>query len=52
MVNRDLVAAKLVELSERVARAEHHCSGSADALAADADALDLVGFNLMLAVQT
>ncbi|HMR09597.1 MAG TPA: DUF86 domain-containing protein [Polyangiaceae bacterium] len=52
MVNRDLVAAKLVELSDRIARAERHCPSSADALAADADALDLVSFNLMLAVQT
>jgi uncharacterized protein YutE (UPF0331/DUF86 family) len=52
MVNRDLLAAKLAELSERVARARKHCPATADALRADRDALDLVSFNLMLAVQT
>lgn len=52
MVDRDLVAGKLVELGERVARARACCPGSAEALKHDRDALDLVSFNLMLAVQS
>jgi uncharacterized protein YutE (UPF0331/DUF86 family) len=51
MVNADLVAAKLVELAERVGRARKHCPQRAEELAADRDALDLVAFNMMLAVQ-
>lgn len=51
MVNRDLVAAKLAELADRVRRVRAHAASSAEALAADRDALDLVAFNLMLAVQ-
>lgn len=51
MVKKDLVAAKLVELAERAARVRARCPASAQALAADADALDIVSFNLMLAVQ-
>lgn len=51
MVNADLVAAKLVELSERVGRARARRPSTASALAADRDAQDLVAFNLMLAVQ-
>lgn len=52
MVDRKLVAAKLAELADRVARATAHSKASADELAADRDALDLVSFNLMLAVQS
>ena len=51
MVNRDRVAAKLAELSDRVARAKLHCPPSAAELTSNRDALDLVSFNLMLAVQ-
>jgi uncharacterized protein YutE (UPF0331/DUF86 family) len=51
MVNRDLVASKLSDLAERVARVRRHAKDSATDLGADADALDLVSFNLMLAVQ-
>jgi uncharacterized protein YutE (UPF0331/DUF86 family) len=51
MVNRNLLAAKLTELAERIARARKHCPATPDALRADRDALDLVSFNLMLAVQ-
>jgi uncharacterized protein YutE (UPF0331/DUF86 family) len=51
MVNSDLVAAKLTELSGRVNRVKEHCPVSQEALAADQDACDLVSFNLMLAVQ-
>lgn len=53
MVSRDVVAAKLADLSARVERVRKHCGGRASStdLAADPDALDLVAFNLMLAVQ-
>lgn len=51
MVDRDVLAAKLGELAERVARVRRHCPASSAELAADADRLDLVSFNLMLAVQ-
>ena len=51
MVKKDLVTAKLVELSERASRVRAKCPESARGLAADTDALDIVSFNLMLAVQ-
>lgn len=51
MVKKDLVAAKLAELAERVVRVRAKCPLSGEALAADPDALDIVSFNLMLAVQ-
>ena len=52
MVDTNLVAAKLRELAERIARVRMHCPPEASDLAADSDALDLVSFNLMLAVQS
>jgi uncharacterized protein YutE (UPF0331/DUF86 family) len=51
MVKKDLVTAKLSELSGRIARVQSKCPSSASSLASDADALDIVSFNLMLAVQ-
>jgi uncharacterized protein YutE (UPF0331/DUF86 family) len=51
MVDRNLVGAKLRELAERIARVRLHCPPAASDLAEDPDALDLVAFNLMLAVQ-
>ena len=51
MVDADVVTAKLVELSDRVERVRKHRLAEPAALAADRDALDLVSFNLMLAVQ-
>lgn len=51
MVDTNVVAAKLRELTERIARVRLHCPPRAADLAADPDALDLVSFNLMLAVQ-
>ena len=51
MVDRDVLAAKLAELTLRVSRVRAHCPASADVLGASTDALDLVAFNLMLAVQ-
>lgn len=52
MVNRNLVAAKLAELADRITRVRAKCPATPDELRADRDALDLVSFNLMLAVQT
>jgi uncharacterized protein YutE (UPF0331/DUF86 family) len=51
MVDANVVAAKLRELDERIARVRAHLPADASALAANRDALDLVSFNLMLAVQ-
>ena len=51
MVDTNLVAAKLRELAERIARVRTHCPPEAADLDDDPDALDLVSFNLMLAVQ-
>lgn len=52
MVNADLVAAKLRELYERIARVRARVPSQVSVLAADRDTLDLVAFNLMLAVQS
>jgi uncharacterized protein YutE (UPF0331/DUF86 family) len=52
MVRADLVAAKLRELDDRLARVHARVPSQASALAADRDTLDLVAFNLMLAVQS
>ena len=52
MTDRDVVAAKLAELEDRIARVRAHARGSASELVSDRDASDLVAFNLMLAVQT
>lgn len=51
MVDRDLVASKLGELAEHVARVRTRRAATAEDLRRDRDALDLVAFNLMLAVQ-
>jgi len=52
MVDADLVASKLAELADRIARVRGHVRQSSDALSGDRDALEIVSFNLMLAVQT
>jgi uncharacterized protein YutE (UPF0331/DUF86 family) len=52
VVQLEIVKRKLAELDVRVARVRAHRRTSADELAADRDALDLVAFNLMLAVQS
>jgi uncharacterized protein YutE (UPF0331/DUF86 family) len=52
LVDLKLVTAKLVELADRVGRARAHAKSTALELASDRDALDLVSFNLMLAVQS
>ncbi|HVS04465.1 MAG TPA: DUF86 domain-containing protein [Thermoanaerobaculia bacterium] len=51
MVDRDLLAAKLSELADRAGRVRRHCPPTAAELGRDRDRLDLVSFNLMLAVQ-
>jgi uncharacterized protein YutE (UPF0331/DUF86 family) len=52
MVDRDLVASKLSELADHLARVRARRKAIADELRRDRDALDLVAFNLMLAVQS
>lgn len=51
-MDRRLLTSKLAELADRVARARAHSKPTAAALTADRDALDLVSFNRMLAVQS
>ncbi len=51
VVNVNLLAAKLTDLNYRVRRVESRCPATVSALAADQDALDLIAFNLMIAVQ-
>ncbi|TMQ05752.1 MAG: DUF86 domain-containing protein [Deltaproteobacteria bacterium] len=51
MVQLEIVQRKLADLEGRVARVRAHRRPSAAELASDRDALDLVAFNLMLAVQ-
>lgn len=51
VVNVDVVAAKLKTLAEHIARVRLHVKATPAELTADQDALDLVSFNLMLAVQ-
>jgi uncharacterized protein YutE (UPF0331/DUF86 family) len=51
MVDRDLVASKLSELADRLERVRARRVATVQELARDRDALDLVAFNLMLAVQ-
>jgi uncharacterized protein YutE (UPF0331/DUF86 family) len=52
MVDPDLIATKLGELAGELERVRARRRATAEELAADRDALDLVAFNLMLAVQT
>lgn len=51
MVDADVVAAKLAELAHRLARVRAHNKATPELLAAAEDSLDLVSFNLMLAIQ-
>ena len=51
MTRREVVEKILAELAHRTARVAKLARPSVDELAADEDALDLVAFNLMLAVQ-
>jgi len=51
MVDANVVASKLRDLDDRIARVRAHLPADASVLAANRDGLDLVSFNLMLAVQ-
>jgi len=51
MVDLNVVAMKLSELADRISRIRSHCPGNPEDLATDLDALDIVSFNLLLAVQ-
>jgi len=51
MPRADLVASRLADVADRIERVRTRCPVDADTLARDRDALDLVSFNLMLAVQ-
>jgi uncharacterized protein YutE (UPF0331/DUF86 family) len=51
MVDANLVAQKLKQLALRIAKVEAQCPPGAAELAEDSDLLDLVSFNLLLAVQ-
>lgn len=52
MVDANVVAMKLGELTDRIDRVRSHSPENPEDLAADRDTLDLVSFNLLLAVQT
>jgi uncharacterized protein YutE (UPF0331/DUF86 family) len=52
VVDRDLVATKLAELADRIGRVKANRPPDPQALGRDRNALDLVAFNLMLAVQS
>lgn len=51
MVDVNVLAEKLKQLSRSVARVRAHCPANPEALADDEDALDLVSFNLLLSIQ-
>jgi len=51
MVDVDVVAVKLAEIADRLERVRSCCPAQAEALAEDRDALELVSFNLILAIQ-
>jgi len=51
MVDVDVISAKLKELAHRIAKVRQYNPLDAEELEKDGDRLDLVSFNLMLAVQ-
>ncbi len=51
MVDVDVVTVKLAEIADRLERVRLRCPANADGLASDRDALELVSFNLILAIQ-
>ena len=51
MVDLNVVVMKLGELADRISRIRSHCPANPEDLATDLDALDIVSFNLLLAVQ-
>ncbi len=51
MVDVDVVAVKLAEVADRLERVRLHCPADAEGLTTSRDALELVSFNLILAIQ-
>jgi uncharacterized protein YutE (UPF0331/DUF86 family) len=51
MVDPDVVTSKLAELRTRLERIAARCPDRTEELTRDVDALDIISFNLMLAVQ-
>lgn len=51
MVDVDVVTVKLAEVADRLDRVRLHCPAEAEDLATNRDALELVSFNLILAIQ-
>lgn len=52
MVDANVFSEKLKQLSQRIAKVRSHCPADPEDLAPQSDALDLVSFNLLVAVQT
>jgi uncharacterized protein YutE (UPF0331/DUF86 family) len=52
MVDVNILSEKLKQLSERITKVQAHCPEDPEDLADDSDMLDLVSFNLLVAVQT
>lgn len=52
MVDANVVSEKLKQLSSRLEKIQARCPADPEDFAADGDLLDLVSFNLLLAVQT
>lgn len=52
MVDANVLAEKLKQLSRRIEKVRANCPADPKDLKPDSDALDLVSFNLLLAVQT
>ncbi len=51
MVDVDVLTVKLAEIADRTERVRSRCPADAEALTEDRDALELVSFNLILAIQ-
>ena len=52
MVNRNLLAATLLNLSDQLNRVRLHCPCSATELGSNRDSIDIISYNLMLSVQS
>src|SRR5262245_49908569 len=52
VVNQNLVAAKLLELDDRIGRIQSRCPPAVIEFGSDRDAIDVVSYNVMLAVQS
>lgn len=52
MVDENVIAEKLKQLSRRIEKVRANCPADPRALTPDSDAMDIVSFNLLLAVQT